>query len=801
MLNHLYAKTNPPEWLQEHCDLVLQAWQKFRHRYDGILPVADDFWFRSFLSVLFHDFGKISPNFENSLRVVLKQPIENPALEHIRHELLSTVFWLYLNYQREGNLLPLALQAPVLAVMTHHKNFTNDLFLKEEMVGTWEVRKADFEAFLRYARQRLSDYGFASRVGYLQDAERIHGRMRKRSLADFRGQLWQRDEETGGVVEVAVREATLATRKEYIFYKALLYASDWTASGHRALEVPLRYSFADLYNCLKARARRKGIVFTGFRAFQQASGAAAGQVLAMAPTGSGKTEAALLWAANRPHDWARIVYLLPTRVTSNALYQRLHDYFGCDALNERYTAVVHSSAKLFRQELADKQGDVYNDFDYLRESSFFKPVTVATVDQMLTQGFNLGWWELKTFHLFQASVIIDEVHAYEPYTLGLLVASIKYLREQFQTQFFVMTATLPKQLRAVLADALGGKGQVQKLADQELLQTSRNRFRVSAAGADAQLPEIKERLAAGHRVLLVVNTVNEAIRLYQHFDGYDRLCYHSRFIVKDRLAKETEIENQEKVALTPGNGFLLIATQVAEVSLDIDYDFLYTENAPMDALIQRAGRVNRKRAKLDAEGRPATEVIVFQHTEAAEKFVYSAIEGILERTLEKLQARIAQSPFLTEADLLRLVNKVYNKWKLTEEEGYQKGLQQHQKIQRESCGYLKDYDDEAEHAMTREGLDSVSIIPMQFRDDLRKIKDKKKRNQALALHEVSIRRSLYRACTQLAKARGKVPSIQEDWHEYLEIPYSQELGVYLTEQDYEEMKTKPKDPDVVIFFK
>lgn len=798
MLTHLIAKTKPRESLAQHCDFVLQAWATLRERYAGILPVSEDFWFQSFLSVLFHDFGKISPNFENSLRLALGEKVENPNLEHIRHELLSTVFWLHLNYLRDGKLLPKVAQAPVLAVMTHHKNFTPELFKRDELVPAWEIRQGDFDEFLAFARQRLCDYGFDTRKNYLDRAESIHRRMSKYSLAKHRELLWRPNNDNSGVVDAALREATPTSRNEYILYKALLYASDWTASGHRALELPLRYTFADLYNWLATRAKRKGIAFGGFRAFQQASGAAQGHVLAVAPTGSGKTEAALLWAANRTHDWARILYLLPTRVTSNALFERLDSYFGEAAPNEKYTAVVHSSAKLYRQELAEREGNSYEEFDYLRESSFFKPVTVATVDQLLTQGFNLGWWELKTFHLFRASVIIDEVHAYEPYTLGLLVASIRYLREQFQTRFFVMTATLPQQLRTIMLEALGGTAHVQTLEDQELLQACRNKFRVERTGVDKLLPEIKKRLQQGHKVLLVVNTVNEAIRLYKLFEGHDRMCYHSRFIVKHRFAKEQEIEKREN---DQEKGFLLIATQVAEVSLDIDYDFLYTENAPMDALIQRAGRVNRKRLKLNKDGWPTTEVVVFQHTEASEKYVYSAIDGLLVETFKLLASKTAQNPYLTEQNLLDLVDSVYKNYRLVEHEDYQKGLRKHIEIQRDTCGYLQDYNDEAENAMTREGLDSVSIIPMEFRTQLRQIKDKKEQAQELAKHEVSIRRSLYHACVRLAKARGQQPAIQEDWHEYLQVPYSEEVGVYLSSQDYEEMKIKPQDPDLVIFMK
>ena len=805
MLEHLIAKTKPRQSLQTHCDLVLGAWAALRSRYENVLPVPADFWFHSFLSVLLHDFGKISPNFENSLREALGEPVEEPSLEHIRHELLSTVFWLYINAQYHKQRLPVELRGSVLAVMTHHKSFGKDLFEKEQAVAKWHIRQVDFSAFLVYVRQRLTDYGFGEQTGLFSGAEKLYRPMCQHSLSRHRAMLWQLDNGTDGVVDVAVREATPERRDEYIKYKALLYASDWTASGNRGLELPVRYSAADLQGWLAARAAARNIPYAGLRVFQQQAGAATGHVLAVAPTGSGKTEAALLWAANRPHDWSRIVYLLPTRVTSNALYERLNQYFGKDAANEQYTAVVHSSAKLYRQELDEKNGLTYNEFDYLRESCFFKPVTVATVDQVLTSGFNLGWWELKTFHLFQARVVIDEVHAYEPYTLGLLVRTIRYLRENWQTQFLVMTATLPEQLRELLTEALGGAGHVQRLEDQELLGACRNRFRVEVTGVDALLPEIRAKVLAGKKVLVVVNTVNEAIRLKTVLADLAPMCYHSRFIVKDRRQKEEEIEKRETAEEWQGKGALLIATQVVEVSLDIDYDLLYTENAPIDALVQRAGRVNRKRSKLDQARLPATEVVVFQHSDASTK-VYNLEtaqhQSILQLTFDTLAERTSTQPYLTEQDLLDLVNQVYSGWKLAEHPSYRKGLGQHQAIQYNPCGYLQDYavpdTEEGAEAVTREGMDTISVIPMQFRVELLKIRDKKERAVKLANHEVSIRRSLYQTGKRLAQAHGKEYSVKEGWHEFVHLPYSQEIGVYISPADYAEMKAKLKDPDVVV---
>jgi len=77
--------------------------------------------------------------------------------------------------------------------------------------------------------------------------------------------------------------------------------------------------------------------------------------------------------------------------------------------------------------------------------------------------------------------------------------------------------------------------------------------------------------------------------LYRILEHLKPMCYHSKFILKDRTEKEKEIDNQR----------LLIATQVVEVSLDIDFDVMFTECAPPDAIVQRAGRVNRRREKSD----------------------------------------------------------------------------------------------------------------------------------------------------------------------------------------------------------
>ena len=424
-----------------------------------------------------------------------------------------------------------------------------------------------------------------------------------------------------------------------------------------------------------------------------------------------------------------------------------------------------------------------HDFNYLRESSFFKSVTVASVDQILTQGFNVGWWELKTFHLYRAKVIIDEIHTYAPYTLGLIISTIQYLRENFQTEFFIMTATMPKQLQNLLVEALGGQENATIIPDRELLEEKgRNLFSVreKSCTVDSLKLEIENHLKQGKKVLLVVNTVDEAIRLYDAYKGFDRMCYHSRYIVKHRNEKEKLIEIFESEK--EGEGFLLIATQVVEVSLDIDYDYLYTENAPIDAIIQRAGRVNRKR-----NSEKKTEVIVFWHRPVCQKIYEDKNSefSVLEKTYHCLENIIEFNPRLSEQNLIELVEEVYQDQKIEEHPSYIEGLGAHEAILRKSCLYVKDYDDE-KHILTREGLDSVSIIPYQFYELLKGTKPKEK-----IKYEVSINRRVYEAVKKNCKNNRNGLFIDKDGFEFIDVPYSFKKGLYFEPKDITKQNLDP----------
>ncbi|MGE0589257.1 MAG: CRISPR-associated helicase Cas3', partial [Cyclobacteriaceae bacterium] len=515
-LKEVWAKSPPnKETLEEHTTEVLKIWAQLRERYEEIIP-DESFWNDSFYCVAFHDFGKICANFQETIKG--KRAFNDD--QRIRHEFFSGMF-LFTNDVKYYLENPESL----IAVFSHHKPFNDDGFNKHIQNNTGlhhTIDKQLIDEFLAFVDLKSKEYGIR-KIEINQKLKYYVTQNYKVQHAHYRNRFY----------DLLSREIQISvdTRKKYINHKAILNVSDWTASGHSVLEDGKVYSTEYLKEKTISKLIEDGKAEIArnfqFRKFQEA-GVGKINVIAIAPTGSGKTEAALLWASTKK-EWERIIYLLPTRVTSNAIFQRLSAYFGIDRVQ-----LIHSSARLFIKEQVDNN---YDQKKYFRDKSFFKNINVCTIDQILTQGFNLGFWEVKTFHMQSSRVIIDEIHLYSPYTLGLIISTIKYLKSHFNTQFFIMTATMPQKLLDLLRETIG---EVDIVKDSELLDSARNTFEIRDSNMDDLIEEIEEQISQKKKVLVVVNTVDKAIELYGVLKSVAELaevqaiCYHSRFIKKQR---------------------------------------------------------------------------------------------------------------------------------------------------------------------------------------------------------------------------------------------------------------------------
>lgn len=340
-----------------------------------------------------------------------------------------------------------------------------------------------------------------------------------------------------------------------------------------------------------------------------------GCAILIAPTGSGKTEASMMWAASqhRQQPAARLFYTLPYQASMNAMAGRLTERFFASAGDDAKTLVTiqHSRAVLqFYQEhmaadpATDTQEAVQSARQRLNRTRLnLYSVKVFSPFQMLKAAYSLKGYEALLVDYADSLFIFDEIHAYEPKRLALIIGLIGWLRRHLNARFFVMTATLPPPVREVLTEAMFGVDAPRIIRASPDTYIASRRHTVKRHDGDLldEVDYITTDYQSGATVLVVCNTIARAQAVYQTLKAsipiVDLCLLHGRFTGKDRTAKESWLIERVGVggSSTARRPTVFVATQVVEVSLDVDFDTLYTDPAPLEALLQRFGRVNRGR--------------------------------------------------------------------------------------------------------------------------------------------------------------------------------------------------------------
>lgn len=328
-----------------------------------------------------------------------------------------------------------------------------------------------------------------------------------------------------------------------------------------------------------------------------------GSVLFAAPTGSGKTEAALLWAARQSAKdirVPRIYYVLPFQASMNAMRERLNKTFA------GHVGLQHGRSRfaLYRAflededspKLAARKANIANNLTRLH----YYPIRVLSPYQMLGALYRLKGYESALTDIFGSLFVFDEIHAYEVNHLAIILRMMEYLGRNYGVRFCVMSATFPKILKDWLLEAVPG---LIKLSLPESLFEAFRRHRITLLDGEledeAGIKEILEASSMGS-VLVCCNTVRRAQSVYEKLkDSGEELqveLLHGRFNSEDRLEKERRLLARMNTKSRPdARRTVLVATQVVEVSLDVDFHTIFTEPAPLDALLQRFGRINRGR--------------------------------------------------------------------------------------------------------------------------------------------------------------------------------------------------------------
>jgi len=724
---------------------------------NSIGMTLEEFQEKAEKAVLLHDAGKLLPTFQQQMqRLIEKQP-PDPAL-YFRHELASALLLLIMERETLKNnetLIPYE----ILAVLGHHKPL-----------------QPDWHAFERDKSRQESPGLDEQAIQHIVQVAELHGLLCKIDkpfavkifaspiwpLALFNG-LGERLQPTT-LCNIPVSERR-NVRLVYALTKGLLMTCDWLASAQYEKRLPINHNLtsAVLLKKLKYKVEQEGRIYEE-RPFHSSCEEVQGNILAIAPTGAGKTEAALLWACNG--EPSKIVFLMPTMVTSNSLYERMSKHY----FNEMECGLIHSGADIyFAQQDNLDQDNSPNDFRLALHQfrAFMAPVMVATVDQMLTSGFNIGSWCQKEWALVGSRVIIDEIHAYQSYTLGLITAAIEKIK-LLGGIVCIMSATMPAFLREHFQDVLGVSAPI---VAEELMCRQKCYWKYREIPINEMTGEIQNHLHQGKKVAIVFNTVRAAQGAYREWRkilGKGKvLCYHSQFIMKDRQDKETDLLNKDKEG-RPEKYDLVIATQAIEVSLDISFDVMYSECAPLDSLIQRAGRCNRYNADGDYY------FIIFPASEVAIKYVYKNAKAVLERTAQIIRQNQKR---LSEDELGQMLEYIYDGYKLgvdnaEYDEGY--GLYDEIASAIDSKGFIFDLSI-SEETVTRkfEEYLKVNLIPQIFYGEVKKLWEAKEYS-LLRLYEVAI--SEYR--------RRKLKPVSNPMQlPIYEAPYTQEEGVLDSEDD------------------
>lgn len=377
----------------------------------------------------------------------------------------------------------------------------------------------------------------------------------------------------------------------------------------------------------------------------------AGLLIIEAPMGEGKTEAALAAAeilAARTGAGGCLV-ALPTRATGDAMFARLLKWLdrlpddgprsvflahAKAALNDAWAGLVRQGNRTIAAVDTDGPAELSAPGAAVRSSpsglqahqwlrgrkkGMLASFSVGTIDQVLFASLKSRHLALRHLALAGKVVVVDEVHAYDAYMNSYLERVLEWLAA-YRVPVILLSATLPAARRAALAQAYAGEGQAVGTSPEDAYPL------LTAVSRDGSVREVRPHAASGRRAaiqlealdddltalvlrleaelsdggcaLVVRNTVDRVLsaaeRLQDRFGEGRVTVLHSRFLAADRARKDAELLAMFGPDGTrPGRAHIVVASQVVEQSLDVDFDLLVTDLAPVDLMLQRMGRLHR----------------------------------------------------------------------------------------------------------------------------------------------------------------------------------------------------------------
>ncbi|WP_208615379.1 CRISPR-associated helicase Cas3' [Streptomyces rubellomurinus] len=595
----------PPEELTVHLETTLTAGVELARRV-GRIEAAERvldgrFWLAAQLSGLYHDGGKLPDGCQQMLLGRVRSWGE-------RHEVVSLGF------------LPILVPDEQLCgwvaagVATHHRALTGS-------------NGRD----LRFLYHGLTPEDLAKRIGPIDEnaVTALLGWLHTTATAA----MLPTTPETSSLSSTDLIDAAHRTLTELlhrwdrrvtpdvglaaVLLQGAVTVADHLSSAHGSVHTtqPFDHRFRP---ALEEQMAAKG---RALREHQVRAAGTSGHLLLRAPTGSGKTEAVLLWAARQVTELTqhsggvpRVFFTLPYLASINAMADRFADLLG----NPDLVGVAHSRAASYHLAAAIHSTDSPDSEEQeetgpCQQSEATKALARAAATRLFRESVRVG----TPYQLLRAALagpahagllvdaansvfILDELHAYDSRRLGYILATAR-LWERLGGRIAVVSATLPDVLADLFKDTLAQAPALVDTPDLGLPPRHRLQVRRHHLTDPATTHEIRARLDRGQSVLVVANNVAHALALFSELAPHcgalhgddSAFLLHSRFTRQDRSRIEQNIRNRFASAAAHRLPGLLVATQVVEVSLDLDLDVLFTAAAPLEALLQRFGRINR----------------------------------------------------------------------------------------------------------------------------------------------------------------------------------------------------------------
>jgi CRISPR-associated endonuclease/helicase Cas3 len=460
---------------------------------------------------------------------------------------------------------------------------------------------------------------------------------------------------------------------DFFVFLGALRRCDYAASANIDIEYPIKLS-NDVYSSIDKKIKDKigGIERDSLWQEELINkiGNIKRNIVLIAPTGSGKTEFALLWASKKGK---KLIYTLPLRVALNDLYWR----FGNDIngyFNNNYLNILHSTAfieyvKAREYGREGRYGMVDVGIKQNTAKLFSTPIILTTPDQVFLTSLKY-YTSDKLISIYPLStIIIDEVQAYKPEMVAIILKTIEII-QRLQGDIIIITATFPPYVEKFIKDKFDiidvsnyidirekVKNYNQRRHCIDLIRCGLFKDEDNLEIDEEGLEEIKKQLEKnrGKNILIIVNNVKKAIRLYERLKemrNEDTYLLHSRLLEKEKSSRISRIREVEK--REGRKRIVLVATQIVEASVDIDFDILITEISPIDSQIQRWGRIYRNRDDNYTSSEP--NILIFTKYDKGTTAIYD--KDVIEQTICVLERK--KGEIMAHEDEVAIIKEVYN---------------------------------------------------------------------------------------------------------------------------------------------